>query len=156
MREEYVSANKSYVDFNRTGVPLIEIVSEPDLRSPKDAREYLQKLRSILQYLGVCDGNMEEGSLRCDGNVSIRPVGSQKLGTKVEIKNLNSFRFLQKALEYEIQRQISLVEAGERIIQETRLWDTEQNRTISMRSKEEAHDYRYFPEPDLVPLHIEP
>jgi len=153
--EGYVAANKSYVDFNRTGVPLIEIVSEPDLRSPKDAREYLQKLRSILQYLGVCDGNMEEGSLRCDGNVSIRPVGSEKLGTKAEIKNLNSFRFLQKALEYEIQRQICVVEAGERVIQETRLWDTEQNRTISMRSKEEAHDYRYFPEPDLVPLHID-
>ncbi|MEW6378473.1 MAG: Asp-tRNA(Asn)/Glu-tRNA(Gln) amidotransferase subunit GatB [bacterium] len=154
--EEYVSTNKSYVDFNRTGVPLIEIVSEPDLRSPKEAREYLQKLRNILQYLGVCDGNMEEGSLRCDANVSIRPQGSEKLGTKAEIKNLNSFRFLHKALEYEIERQTALAEAGEPIIQETRLWDTEQNRTVSMRSKEEAHDYRYFPEPDLVPLQVTP
>ncbi|MEW5803406.1 MAG: Asp-tRNA(Asn)/Glu-tRNA(Gln) amidotransferase subunit GatB [bacterium] len=153
--EGYVSANKSYVDFNRTGVPLIEIVSEPDIRSPQEAREYLQKLRSIVQYLGVCDGNMEEGSLRCDGNVSVRPVGAQGLGTKAEIKNLNSFRFLQKALEYEVQRQINLLEAGEKVVQETRLWDTEQNRTVSMRSKEEAHDYRYFPEPDLVPLHID-
>jgi len=154
--EEYVSANKSYVDFNRTGVPLIEIVSEPDLRSPKEARDFLQKLRSIVQYLEVCDGNMEEGSLRCDANVSVRPEGTLKFGTKVEIKNLNSFRFLQKALEYEVQRQIRLLESGERIVQETRLWDAEQNRTISMRSKEEAHDYRYFPEPDLVPLHITP
>lgn len=153
--KEYVSTDKSYVDFNRTGVPLIEIVSEPDLRSPQEARSYMQKLRTIVQYLGVCDGNMEEGSLRCDANVSLRLMGSQKLGTKTEIKNLNSFRFVQKALEYEIQRQIALLEAGEQVIQETRLWDTEQNRTLSMRSKEEAHDYRYFPEPDLAPVHID-
>ncbi|MGA1875328.1 MAG: Asp-tRNA(Asn)/Glu-tRNA(Gln) amidotransferase subunit GatB [bacterium] len=154
--EGYVSSHKSYVDFNRTGIPLIEIVSEPDLRSPQEAREYLQKLRSILQYLEVCDGNMEEGSLRCDANISIRPKGSEKLGTKAELKNLNSFRFLQKALEYEIERQQAVVKRGEQVIQETRLWDPEQNRTVSMRSKEEAHDYRYFPEPDLVSLHIDP
>lgn len=153
--EEYVSSKSSFVDFNRTGIPLMEIVSEPDLRSPQEARQYMQKLRTVLQYLGVCDGNMEEGSLRCDANVSLRPAGSQKLGTKAELKNLNSFRFLQKALEYEIQRQQLLLEAGEAVIQETRLWDPEQNRTLSMRTKEEAHDYRYFPEPDLVPLFLE-
>lgn len=154
--EGYVSSNKSYVDFNRTGVPLIEIVSEPDLGSPQEARDYLQKLRNILQYLEVCDGNMEEGSLRCDANVSIRPAGSQNLGTKTELKNLNSFRFIQKALEYEVQRQSALIEAGGEVVQETRLWDPEQNKTVSMRSKEEAHDYRYFPDPDLVPLAIDP
>ncbi len=154
--EGYVSTNKSYVDFNRTGVPLIEIVSEPDIRSPQEAKEYLQKLRSILQYLGICDGNMEEGSLRCDGNISIRPLGSTKLGVKAELKNLNSFRFLQKALEYEIDRQKALLEAGEQVVQETRLWDGEHNRTLSMRSKEEAHDYRYFPDPDLIPVYPDP
>ena len=153
--EGYVSSNKSYVDFNRTGVPLIEIVSEPDLSSPQEARDYVQKLRTILQYLGVCDGNMEEGSLRCDANVSIRPAGSQNLGTKTEIKNLNSFRFIQKALEYEVQRQYAVLATGGNVLQETRLWDPEQNRTLSMRSKEEAHDYRYFPDPDLVPLAID-
>ena len=154
--EGYVSAHKSYVDFNRTGVPLIEIVSEPELGNPQEAREYVQKLRTILQYLEICDGNMEEGSLRCDANVSVRPSGSQNLGTKTEVKNLNSFRFLQKALEYEVQRQCVLIEARGAVIQETRLWDPEQNRTVSMRTKEEAHDYRYFPDPDLVPLQIDP
>lgn len=153
--EGYVTSNKSFADFNRTGVPLIEIVSEPDLRSPQEAREYVRKIRTILQYLEVCDGNMEEGSLRCDANISLRPVGSKILGTKTELKNLNSFRFIQKALEYEINRQCMVLEAGEKVIQETRLWDPDQNRTFSMRTKEEAHDYRYFPDPDLVPFSIE-
>lgn len=142
----------SFVDFNRTGVPLIEIVSEPDIRTPKEAALYMRKLRAILRYLGVCDGNLEQGSLRCDANVSIRPVGSKEYGVKTEIKNINSFRFVEKALEYEIKRQIRLVERGERVVQETRLWDAQSGTTQSMRSKEEAHDYRYFPEPDLVPL----
>jgi aspartyl-tRNA(Asn)/glutamyl-tRNA(Gln) amidotransferase subunit B len=149
MRE---SARKSYVDLNRSGVPLAEIVSEPDLRSSWEAYDYMQYLRRALLYVGVCDGNMEEGSLRCDANVSVRPKGSEKLGTRVELKNINSFRFLQKAIEYEIDRQIAAIEAGETIIQETRLWNDDESRTYSMRSKEEAHDYRYFPEPDLPPL----
>ncbi|MEK6680339.1 MAG: Asp-tRNA(Asn)/Glu-tRNA(Gln) amidotransferase subunit GatB [Nitrospirota bacterium] len=144
----------SHVDLNRTGVPLMEIVSEPDMRTPEEAVAYLKKLRDILRYLGVCDGNMEEGSFRCDANVSIRPVGQKELGTKAELKNMNSFKFVQKALEYEIDRQKELLEDGKRIIQETRLWDSNKGVTISMRSKEEAHDYRYFPEPDLVPLVI--
>ncbi|WP_297211449.1 MULTISPECIES: Asp-tRNA(Asn)/Glu-tRNA(Gln) amidotransferase subunit GatB [Thermodesulfovibrio] len=144
----------SFVDFNRTGVPLMEIVSEPDIRSPKEASLYMKKLRTILRYLGVCDGNLEQGSLRCDANVSVRPVGSKEFGVKTEIKNINSFRFVEKALEYEIKRQIKLIERGEKIIQETRLWDAVTGTTQSMRSKEEAHDYRYFPEPDLVPVSV--
>ncbi len=144
----------SYIDLNRSGTPLIEIVSEPDIHSPAEAYEYLTRLKVILEYLEVCDGNMEEGSLRCDANVSVRPMGETKLGTKAELKNLNSFRFLQKALEYEIARQIQILEEGGSIVQETRLWNTADQRTISMRSKEEAHDYRYFPEPDLPPLAI--
>ena len=145
----------SMVDFNRTGVPLIEIVSEPDIRSPEEAGAYLRQLRSIVRYLGICDGNMEEGSFRCDANVSIRPVGSETLGTRAELKNLNSFKHVEKALHYEIIRQKEiLVDSGE-VVQETRLWDPDKNRTTSMRSKEEAHDYRYFPDPDLLPLVID-
>ena len=142
----------SYIDLNRSGTPLIEIVSEPDINSPTEAYDYLTLMKVVLEYLEVCDGNMEEGSLRCDANVSVRPVGERKLGTKTELKNLNSFRFLQKALEYEIARQIGVLKSGAPIEQETRLWNTAEQRTISMRSKEEAHDYRYFPEPDLPPL----
>jgi aspartyl-tRNA(Asn)/glutamyl-tRNA(Gln) amidotransferase subunit B len=142
----------SFVDLNRTGVPLMEIVSEPDLRSPGEASEYMKKLRAILRYLGVCDGNMEQGSLRCDANVSIRRVGQNEFGTRAELKNINSFKFVEKALEYEIKRQVSVIEDGGRIIQETRLWDSAAGVTRSMRSKEEAHDYRYFPEPDLPPI----
>lgn len=146
----------SYVDFNRTGVPLIEIVSDPDLRCPEDAVEYLKTLRNILLYLEICDGNMEEGSLRCDANISLRPFGSQVLGTRTELKNMNSFRHLQRALEFEIRRQRGILAAGQEVVQETRLWDEAHNQTISMRGKEEAHDYRYFPDPDLVPLEISP
>jgi aspartyl-tRNA(Asn)/glutamyl-tRNA(Gln) amidotransferase subunit B len=149
------SGNYSFVDLNRAGVPLMEIVSEPDIRSPREASEYMKKLRTILRYLNVCDGNMEQGSLRCDANVSIRPVGSSELGIKVEMKNINSFRFVEKALEYEIKRQVSVLEEGGKIIQETRLWDPSTGTTQPMRSKEEAHDYRYFPEPDLVPIMVE-
>ncbi|MBZ0156219.1 MAG: Asp-tRNA(Asn)/Glu-tRNA(Gln) amidotransferase subunit GatB [Alphaproteobacteria bacterium] len=142
----------SLVDLNRAGVPLMEIVSEPDIRSPREAAEYMRKLRSILRYLGVCDGNMEQGSLRCDANVSVRPVGQKEFGVKAELKNMNSFRFVEKALEYEIKRQIQVLKEGGKIVQETRLWDSVAGVTQSMRSKEEAHDYRYFPEPDLVPM----
>ena len=145
----------SYVDFNRTGVPLIEIVSEPELRSPAEATAYLTQLKSVVQYLGVCDGNMEEGSLRCDANVSVRPRGQAELLPKTEVKNVNSFRHVQKALEYEIERQIQVLEAGGTLVQETRLWDSAARATQSMRSKEEAHDYRYFPEPDLPPVVID-
>ncbi len=145
----------SFVDLNRAGVPLMEIVSEPDIRSAKEASEYMRKLRTILRYLGVCDGNMEQGSLRCDANVSVRPVGQKEYGTRAEVKNINSFRFVEKAVEYEIKRQIRVVEDGGKVIQETRLWDSEKGITESMRSKEEAHDYRYFPEPDLVPIVVE-
>jgi aspartyl-tRNA(Asn)/glutamyl-tRNA(Gln) amidotransferase subunit B len=144
----------SFVDFNRTGVPLIEIVSEPDLRTPEEAVEYFKGLRNILLYLEICDGNMEEGSIRCDANVSLRPVGQTAFGTKAELKNMNSFRFVKAALEYEIKRQRALLAAGREIVQETRLWDTAANQTVSMRGKEEAHDYRYFPDPDLVPVRI--
>jgi len=140
----------SYVDLNRTGVPLIEIVSEPDIRSPEEAADYLKRLHEILVYLEICDGNMEEGSFRCDANVSIRPKGQKEYGTRTELKNMNSFRNVQRALEYEIKRQQYLVENGGTVIQETRLWDDAQGATNSMRSKEEAHDYRYFPDPDLV------
>ena len=144
----------SRVDFNRTGVPLIEIVSEPDIRSPQAAGAYLRQLRAIVRYLGICDGNLEEGSFRCDANVSIRPAGSAAFGTRTEIKNLNSFKHVEKALQYEISRQQEILMDGDAVIQETRLWDPEKNRTQSMRSKEEAHDYRYFPDPDLLPLVI--
>jgi aspartyl-tRNA(Asn)/glutamyl-tRNA(Gln) amidotransferase subunit B len=145
-------AGFSLVDLNRAGTPLIEIVSEPDFRSPAEAAAYLKKLRAILQYIEVCDGNMQEGNLRCDANVSVRRIGEQKLGTRAELKNLNSFRFLEKAIEYEIQRQINVITSGGKVVQETRLYDSARNVTQSMRSKEEAHDYRYFPEPDLPPL----
>lgn len=144
--------NSSFVDLNRAGVPLVEIVSEPEITSAEEAVEYMKKIRSILRYIGVCDGNMEEGSLRCDANVSVRPKGSDKLGTKAEIKNVNSFRYVQKAIEYEIKRQIMALESGEEIVQETRLFDSNKGVTFSMRSKEEAHDYRYFPDPDLLPV----
>jgi aspartyl-tRNA(Asn)/glutamyl-tRNA(Gln) amidotransferase subunit B len=146
----------SFVDFNRTGVPLIEIVSEPDIRTPEEASQYLKAIRDILIYLEICDGNMEEGSLRGDANVSLRPVGQTALGVKTELKNMNSFRFVKLALEYEIRRQRALLAAGREIIQETRLWDAAQNQTVSMRGKEEAHDYRYFPDPDLVPVRLDP
>jgi aspartyl-tRNA(Asn)/glutamyl-tRNA(Gln) amidotransferase subunit B len=149
------AGNESFVDLNRAGVPLMEIVSEPDIRTPQEAVEFVKKLRSIVRYIGVCDGNMEQGSLRCDANVSIRPSGQDELGVKTEIKNMNSFRFIEKALEYEIKRQIKAVKEGEKIIQETRLWNTEKGITESMRSKEEAHDYRYFPDPDLMPMEFE-
>ncbi|MDP6483960.1 MAG: Asp-tRNA(Asn)/Glu-tRNA(Gln) amidotransferase subunit GatB, partial [Nitrospinota bacterium] len=144
----------SYVDLNRAGTPLLEIVGEPDLRSPAEAREYVQKLRTLVQYLDICDGNMEEGSLRCDANLSVRPAGSEALGIKTELKNINSFRFLQRALEYERDRQILTLEKGGRVVQETRLWDQAQGVTQPMRTKEAAHDYRYFPDPDLVPLAV--
>ncbi len=148
------SATKTYVDLNRCGTPLIEIVSEPDLRTPDEAFEYLTRLKEILLYTGVSDCNMEEGSLRCDANISVRPRGQEKFGTKAEVKNVNSFRFIRAALEYEIERQVELIEAGGRVVQETRLWNAAEGRTYSMRSKEQAHDYRYFPEPDLPPLVI--
>jgi len=145
----------SFVDFNRTGVPLIEIVSEPDIRSPQEAGAYLRKLRTILRYLGISDGNMEEGSFRCDANVSIRAKGTEPFGTRTELKNLNSFKHVENALSYEIRRQQAVAAEGGRVVQETRLWDPERSRTVSMRGKEEAHDYRYFPDPDLLPLVIE-
>ena len=148
------SATTSYIDLNRSGVPLIEIVSEPDLRTPEEAYEYLTRLKTLMLYLEVSDCNMEEGSLRCDANCSVRPAGRPEFGTKTEIKNLNSFKFLQKALRYELDRQIAVVESGGAIEQETRLWDSREQRTYTMRSKELAHDYRYFPEPDLLPLVI--
>ncbi len=148
------SSKYTKVDLNRAGVPLIEIVSEPDISTPEEAVEYLKKLRSILMYLGVCNGNMEEGSLRCDANVSVRPKGKQELGIKTEIKNLNSFRFIQKALEYEIERQIEVLEENGKVEQETRLFDSKKGVTFLMRTKEEAHDYRYFPDPDLLPVVI--
>jgi len=143
------------VDVNRCGVPLIEIVSEPDLCSPREAYLYMTKIRQLVTYLGICDGNMEEGSLRCDANISVRLKGETKLGTKTEIKNLNSFRFVEKALEYEINRQIGLIESGGKVVQETLLWDAGQGVALPMRSKEEAHDYRYFPDPDLVPVLVD-
>ncbi|MGA9234835.1 MAG: Asp-tRNA(Asn)/Glu-tRNA(Gln) amidotransferase subunit GatB [Desulfobacterales bacterium] len=144
----------SRVDFNRTGVPLIEIVSEPDLRSPEEAGAYLRQLRAIVRYLGICDGNLEEGSFRCDANVSIRPFGDQTFGTRAELKNLNSFKHVEKALQYEVMRQTETLRDSGRVIQETRLWDPDRNCSASMRGKEEAHDYRYFPDPDLLPLTI--
>jgi aspartyl-tRNA(Asn)/glutamyl-tRNA(Gln) amidotransferase subunit B len=148
-------ARASLVDFNRAGVPLMETVSRPDLRSPEEAAAYLRAFRAVVVALGVCNGNMEEGSLRCDANISLRPRGAGDLGTKVEIKNMNSFRNVQRALEFEARRQAAALDAGARIVQETRLWDAEAGVTRSMRTKESAHDYRYFPEPDLVPLRID-
>jgi aspartyl-tRNA(Asn)/glutamyl-tRNA(Gln) amidotransferase subunit B len=145
---------QSLVDLNRAGVPLLEIVSDPDLRDADEAVEYLKSLRDVLMYLGVNDGNMEEGSLRCDANVSVMPKGSTTYGQRCELKNLNSFRFLKQAIEYEIYRQVEVIESGGKVVQETRLWDVNKAVTRSMRSKEEAHDYRYFPEPDLPPLHV--
>ena len=145
----------SAVDYNRAGVPLIEIVSEPDMRSAAEARAYMEKLRAYLQYTGVCDGKMQEGSMRCDANISIMPVGAKEFGTRAEIKNLNSFKALERAIEYEVERQKEILEDGGHVVQETRTWDDAQGMTFSMRSKEEAHDYRYFPEPDLAPIIIE-
>lgn len=145
----------SLVDYNRGGVPLLEIVSEPDIESPDEAKAYLTELRNILRFIDVCDGNLEEGSFRCDANVSVRPVGQKELGTKAEIKNMNSFRSVQRAIQSEIDRQISVIEGGGRVVQESRLWNDADGTTHPMRSKEEAHDYRYFPEPDLVPLSID-
>ncbi|NCD26263.1 MAG: Asp-tRNA(Asn)/Glu-tRNA(Gln) amidotransferase subunit GatB [Deltaproteobacteria bacterium] len=147
--------NASYVDLNRAGTPLIEIVSEPDMRSAEEAVAYLKSLRAILLYLGICDGNLEEGSFRCDANVSIRPWGQEEFGTRAELKNMNSFRNIQRAIDYEVQRQIDVIEDGDVVVQETRLFDAAKGETRSMRGKEEAHDYRYFPDPDLVPLVIE-
>src|SRR5579863_8915670 len=146
------SSTRTYLDLNRCGTPLAEIVSEPDIRTPDEAFEYLTRLKEILLYTGVSDCNMEEGSLRCDANVSVRPRGQEQFGTKVEVKNVNSFKFIRAALEYEIERQIEVLESGGRVLQETRLWNANEGRTYSMRSKEQAHDYRYFPEPDLPPL----
>jgi aspartyl-tRNA(Asn)/glutamyl-tRNA(Gln) amidotransferase subunit B len=146
------SATRTYLDLNRCGTPLIEIVSEPDIRTPDEAFEYLTRLKEILLYTGVSDCNMEEGSLRCDANVSVRPRGQEKFGTKAEVKNVNSFKFIRAALEYEVERQVELIESGGRVTQETRLWSAHEGRTYSMRSKEQAHDYRYFPEPDLPPV----
>ena len=150
------SATRTYVDLNRSGTPLAEIVSDPDISTPDEAFEYLTRLKEILLYCGVSDCNMEEGSLRCDANVSVRPKGQKTLGTKAEVKNVNSFRYVRMALEYEIERQIEVIESGGRVIQESRLWNAGEGRTYSMRSKEQAHDYRYFPEPDLPPLIISP
>lgn len=150
------TSDYSLVDYNRTGVPLIEIVSEPDMRSPEEAKAYLEKLKAILQYIDVSDCKMEEGSLRCDANISLRPSGSDKLGTKTEIKNLNSFKSVQRGLEYEAARHEEVLEDGGKIIQETRSWDENNGVTVSLRSKEQAHDYRYFPEPDLVPIIVDP
>jgi aspartyl-tRNA(Asn)/glutamyl-tRNA(Gln) amidotransferase subunit B len=145
----------SYVDLNRTGTPLLEIVSEPDMRSPEEAYAYLRKLHAILRYLDICDGNMQEGSFRCDANISLRPIGQEKLGTRTELKNMNSFKNVQAALEYEVRRQRDVLLDGGEVSQETLLWNPDTNRTASMRSKEEAHDYRYFPCPDLIPIVIE-
>jgi aspartyl-tRNA(Asn)/glutamyl-tRNA(Gln) amidotransferase subunit B len=153
--ENLGSPGKSYVDFNRTGVPLCEVVSEPDMRSAEEARAYLTELKTILEYTEVSNCNMEKGSLRCDANVSIRPFGQKEFGTRAELKNLNSFKFIQKAIEYEVDRQTKILDQGETVKQETRLYDSDRNETRPMRSKEEAHDYRYFPDPDLVPIVID-
>ncbi len=154
LHEGFAAADKTYVDYNRGGTPLAEIVSEPDIRTPAEAYAYLVTLKQLMHYTDTSDCNMEEGSLRCDANVSVRRRGAGPFGTKVEVKNLNSFRYLQKALEHEIERHIAVIEGGGTIVQETRLWNQAEGRTISMRSKEKAHDYRYFPEPDLLPLHV--
>jgi aspartyl-tRNA(Asn)/glutamyl-tRNA(Gln) amidotransferase subunit B len=156
LHEGFPDSNRNtYLDFNRSGVPLIEIVTDPDIRSSAEAHDYLERLKLILEFLDVNDGNMEEGSLRCDANVSVRKLGEQKFGTRTELKNINSFKFVQKAIDYEIARQIDVIEGGGRIVQETRLWNSAEERTVSMRSKEEAHDYRYFPDPDLPLLVID-
>jgi aspartyl-tRNA(Asn)/glutamyl-tRNA(Gln) amidotransferase subunit B len=144
------------IDLNRAGTPLLEIVSEPDMRSAKEAVAYMKKLHSLVRYLEICDGNMQEGSFRCDANVSVRPKGQTEFGTRAEIKNLNSFRYVEKAINYEVERQIDLIENGGRVVQETRLYDANKDETRSMRAKEEANDYRYFPDPDLLPVEIEP
>src|SRR5438067_7369542 len=149
------AADRSYIDLNRAGVPLIEIVSEPDISSPEEAFQYLTRLKEIILYTGVSDVNMEEGSLRCDANISVRPRGQKKFGTKTEVKNVNSFRFIKQALEYEIERQVGVIESGGKITQETRLFNAAEGKTYGMRSKEQAHDYRYFPEPDLLPLIVD-
>ena len=149
------SGRFTYLDFNRSGVPLVEIVTSPDIRSSQEAYDYLSRLKEILEYLDVNDGNMEEGSLRCDANVSVRKIGDSKFGTRTELKNINSFRFVQKAIDFEIHRQIDVLESGGRVTQETRLWNSVEERTVSMRSKEEAHDYRYFPDPDLPLLTVD-
>ncbi|MEA3173778.1 MAG: aspartyl-tRNA(Asn)/glutamyl-tRNA(Gln) amidotransferase subunit [Gammaproteobacteria bacterium] len=148
-------ANASGIDLNRAGTPLLEIVSEPDMRSAKEAVAYMKKIHTLVRYLEICDGNMQEGSFRCDANVSVRPKGREKLGTRAEIKNLNSFRFVEKAIHYEVARQIELIESGGTVVQETRLYDSDKDETRSMRSKEEANDYRYFPDPDLLPVEID-
>jgi aspartyl-tRNA(Asn)/glutamyl-tRNA(Gln) amidotransferase subunit B len=150
-----VLRGSSGIDLNRAGVPLLEIVSEPDMRSAKEAVAYMKKVHTLVRYLEICDGNMQEGSFRCDANVSVRPRGQQKLGTRAELKNLNSFRFVEKAINHEVERQIDILEAGGTVVQETRLYDPDRNETRSMRSKEEANDYRYFPDPDLLPVVIE-
>jgi aspartyl-tRNA(Asn)/glutamyl-tRNA(Gln) amidotransferase subunit B len=152
MHEDY--SQQTGLDLNRAGTPLLEIVSEPEMRSAKEAVAYLKTLHTLLRYIDICDGNMQEGSFRCDANVSVRPKGQKEFGTRAEIKNVNSFRFVEKAINYEVERQIALLERGEKIVQETRLYDADKNETRSMRSKEEAHDYRYFPDPDLLPLVI--
>ncbi|MCK4586334.1 MAG: Asp-tRNA(Asn)/Glu-tRNA(Gln) amidotransferase subunit GatB, partial [Gammaproteobacteria bacterium] len=143
------------IDLNRAGTPLLEIVSEPDMRSAKEAVAYMKKIHSLVQYLEICDGNMQEGSFRCDANVSVRPEGQEEYGTRAELKNINSFRFVEKAIEIEVERQIDVIEGGGKVVQETRLYDSDKNETRSMRSKEEANDYRYFPDPDLLPVVIE-
>ncbi len=148
-------ANASFIDLNRAGTPLLEIVSEPDMRSAKEAVAYMKKIHTLVRYLEICDGNMQEGSFRCDANVSVRPRGGNKFGTRAEIKNLNSFRFVEKAIQYEVARQIELIESGGKVVQETRLYDSDKNETRSMRSKEEANDYRYFPDPDLLPVEMD-
>ncbi|MEL6760491.1 MAG: Asp-tRNA(Asn)/Glu-tRNA(Gln) amidotransferase subunit GatB [Myxococcota bacterium] len=155
VHDDLVAGRRSYVDFNRAGVPLIEIVSEPEIRSAAEAAAYMRTIRQVLRYLEVCDGNMEEGSLRCDANVSLRPRGQEEFGTRAEIKNINSFRFVEQAIDYEILRQEELLRGGGTVVQETRLWDSQAKKTRSMRSKEDAHDYRYFPDPDLPELVLE-
>ena len=148
-------ANASGIDLNRAGTPLLEIVSEPDMRSAKEAVAYMKKIHTLVRYLEICDGNMQEGSFRCDANVSVRPRGQEKFGTRAEIKNLNSFRFVEKAIQYEVARQVEIIESGGKVVQETRLYDSDKDETRSMRSKEEANDYRYFPDPDLLPVEID-
>ena len=150
-----LSPDNTFVDLNRSGVALMEIVSKPDLRSPEEVNSYVKKLRSIMRYIGTCDGNMQEGSLRADVNVSVRKVGDKKFGTRCEIKNVNSIKFMEMAIEHEANRQVQLLESGKTIDQDTRLFDTKKNSTRSMRSKEDAHDYRYFPDPDLLPLNLD-
>src|SRR3954470_16403039 len=153
LHDGFADSNEfTYIDLNRSGVPLVEIVSEPDMRTPDEAYEYLTRLKEIILFTGVSDCNMEEGSLRCDANISVRPRGQKEFGTKTEVKNVNSFRFIKQALEYEIERHIGVIESGGKMVQETRLFNSNEGRTYGMRSKEQAHDYRYFPEPDLLPL----